>query len=148
MQFPRLLVVRQKFPDRKIADVAGTVRAQLAASSFKARLKPGSRVAIAVGSRGMLRYEGRFEQRRLCYYDYAIADDKPAAEGQLAVRLVATARDVLESVTGRLTAAGIEADVVGTTEDPIDRPSSVPFGRAGARCDPSPGRHSLLLYRK
>jgi len=58
-------------------------------------------------------------------YDYAIADDEPAAEGQLAVRLVATARDVLESVTRRLTAAGIEAAVVGTTEDPIDRPSAV-----------------------
>lgn len=58
-------------------------------------------------------------------YDYAIADDEPAAEGQLAVRLVATARDVLEGVMGRLTAAGIEADVVGTTEDPIDRPSAV-----------------------
>src|SRR6266568_1464270 len=32
MQFPRLLVVRQKFPDRKIADLAAEVRAQLAAS--------------------------------------------------------------------------------------------------------------------
>ena len=53
MQFPRLLVVRQKFPDRKIADVAGTVRAQLAASNFTARLKPGARVAIGVGSRGI-----------------------------------------------------------------------------------------------
>ena len=41
MQFPRLLVVRQKFPDRRIADVPGAVRAQLAASNFKARLKPG-----------------------------------------------------------------------------------------------------------
>jgi len=53
MQFPRLLVVRQKFPDRKIADVAGTVRAQLAASNFTSRLKPGARVAIGVGSRGI-----------------------------------------------------------------------------------------------
>ena len=53
MQFPRLLVVRQKFPDRKIADVAAAVRAQLAASGFAGRLKPGSRVAIGVGSRGI-----------------------------------------------------------------------------------------------
>jgi hypothetical protein len=53
MQFPRLLVVRQKFPDRKIADVPGAVRAQLAASNFTARLKPGARVAIGVGSRGI-----------------------------------------------------------------------------------------------
>src|SRR5450755_2041703 len=53
MQFPRLLVVRQKFPDRKIVDVAAAVRAQLAASGFAARLKPGARVAIGVGSRGI-----------------------------------------------------------------------------------------------
>ena len=53
MQFPRLLVVSQKFPDRKLPDVAAAVRAQLAASGFAARLKPGSRVAIGVGSRGI-----------------------------------------------------------------------------------------------
>jgi hypothetical protein len=53
MHFPRLLVVRQKFPDRKIPDVAAEVRKQLAASGFAARLKPGSRVAIGVGSRGI-----------------------------------------------------------------------------------------------
>ncbi len=53
MQFPRLLVVRQKFPDRRIPDVAAEVHKQLAASGFAARLKPGARVAIGVGSRGI-----------------------------------------------------------------------------------------------
>jgi len=53
MQFPRLLVVRQNFPDRKIPDVAAEVRKQLGASGFAARLKPGARVAIGVGSRGI-----------------------------------------------------------------------------------------------
>src|ERR1017187_9272150 len=53
MQFPRLLVVRQKFPDRKIVDVAARVRAELASSGFAGRLKPGARVAIGVGSRGI-----------------------------------------------------------------------------------------------
>jgi hypothetical protein len=53
MQFPRLLVVRQKFPDRRIADVTAEVRSQLAASNFAARLKPGARIAIGVGSRGI-----------------------------------------------------------------------------------------------
>ncbi len=53
MQFPRLLVIRQKFPDRRIVDVAGAVRAQLTASGFASRLKPGARVAIGVGSRGI-----------------------------------------------------------------------------------------------
>lgn len=53
MQFPRLLLVRQKFPDRRIPDVAAAVRRELTASGFASRLKPGSRVAIGVGSRGI-----------------------------------------------------------------------------------------------
>ena len=53
MPFPRLLLVRQKFPDRRIPDPAAEVRTQLEASSFARRLKPGSRVAIGVGSRGI-----------------------------------------------------------------------------------------------
>jgi hypothetical protein len=53
MPFPRLVLVRQKFPDRHIPDVAAEVQKQLAASGFAARLKPGARVAIGVGSRGI-----------------------------------------------------------------------------------------------
>src|ERR1017187_6777975 len=53
MQFPRLVLVRQKFPDRRIANVAAEVQKQLAGSGFAGRLKPGSRVAIGVGSRGI-----------------------------------------------------------------------------------------------
>ncbi|HWC98905.1 MAG TPA: hypothetical protein VG456_19230 [Candidatus Sulfopaludibacter sp.] len=53
MQFPRLVVARQKFPDRRIADVAAEVHKQLGASNFAGKLKPGARVAIGVGSRGI-----------------------------------------------------------------------------------------------
>src|SRR5580693_1617915 len=53
MPLPRLLVVRQKFPDRRIPDAAAEVRSQLGASNFAARLKPGARIAIGVGSRGI-----------------------------------------------------------------------------------------------
>jgi hypothetical protein len=53
MQFPRMMVVRQKFVDRRIPDVAAEVQKQLAGSGFAARLKPGARVAIGVGSRGI-----------------------------------------------------------------------------------------------
>jgi hypothetical protein len=53
MQVPRLLPVRQKFPDRAIPDIPGEVERQLTASSFGSRVKPGSRVAIGVGSRGI-----------------------------------------------------------------------------------------------
>jgi hypothetical protein len=53
MDFPRLLLVRQNFPDRSLRDVPGAVRQELARSPFGARLKPGARVAIGVGSRGI-----------------------------------------------------------------------------------------------
>lgn len=53
MQFPRLCLVRQEFPDRRIADVPAEVRKQLGASGFASRVKPGGRVAIGVGSRGI-----------------------------------------------------------------------------------------------
>ena len=48
-----MMIVRQNFPDRRIADVGGEVRRQLSSASFASRLKPGSRVAIGVGSRGI-----------------------------------------------------------------------------------------------
>jgi hypothetical protein len=48
-----MMLVRQNYPDRRIPDVAGEVRRQLAASPFASRLKPGARVAIGVGSRGI-----------------------------------------------------------------------------------------------
>ena len=53
MQLPRLLPVRQKFPNRALADVAGEVQRQLSASGFRARVKPGARIALGVGSRGI-----------------------------------------------------------------------------------------------
>ena len=53
MEFSRLLRVQQNFPDRRIHDIPGEVRRQLAGSPFAARVKPGARVAIGVGSRGI-----------------------------------------------------------------------------------------------
>jgi hypothetical protein len=53
MTFPRILLVSQTFADRALKDVAGSALQELAASGFASRLKPGSRVAIGVGSRGI-----------------------------------------------------------------------------------------------
>jgi hypothetical protein len=49
----RLLLVRQNFPDLRLADVAGEARRQLEQGQFAARLRPGASVAIGVGSRGI-----------------------------------------------------------------------------------------------
>jgi len=53
MEFPRLLLVRQNFPDRRIPDIPGEVKRQLGSSALGARLQRGSRLAIGVGSRGI-----------------------------------------------------------------------------------------------
>ena len=48
-----LLIVRQNFPDLRLADVRAEAEHQLERSGFAARLRPGARVAIGVGSRGI-----------------------------------------------------------------------------------------------
>ena len=53
MELPRLLLVRQKFPDRRIADIPAETRRQLASAALASRLKPRARIAIGVGSRGI-----------------------------------------------------------------------------------------------
>ncbi len=53
MTFSRMLLVRQNFPDRRLADIPGTVRNELSAAGFGGRLPHGSAVAIGVGSRGI-----------------------------------------------------------------------------------------------
>ena len=58
-------------------------------------------------------------------FDYAIAEDEPTPDDQIAVRLVATSRDVFDGAMERLATVGIKPAVVGTSEDPIDHPSTV-----------------------
>jgi hypothetical protein len=53
MSFSRLLNVHQKFPDRRVADIPSTINSELASAGFGANLKPGARIAIGVGSRGI-----------------------------------------------------------------------------------------------
>ncbi len=53
MKFPRMLLVRQHFPDRSMRDIPGEIERQMLRTGFAARLAPGARVAIGVGSRGI-----------------------------------------------------------------------------------------------
>mgnify|MGYP001039840619 CR=1 FL=1 len=53
MAFPRMLLVRQRFPDRRILDLEAALNREFEASALAARLRPGSRVAIGCGSRGI-----------------------------------------------------------------------------------------------
>jgi len=54
---PRTLRIRQRFDDDHIADVEAEVASKLASSGQLERIKPGQRVAVAVGSRGIDRID-------------------------------------------------------------------------------------------
>src|ERR1043166_6573743 len=58
MPFPRrplpaMMRVRQKLPQDRIADVRSDVKRKLIDSGISQRIKPGHRVAITAGSRGI-----------------------------------------------------------------------------------------------
>jgi hypothetical protein len=53
MKLSPLYLVRQNFPDRSVSDIPATVRKELTTTQFASKLKPGARVAIGVGSRGI-----------------------------------------------------------------------------------------------
>ena len=48
-----MLLVKQNFPDRRLADIPGTVQNELTSARFGANLPAGATVAIGVGSRGI-----------------------------------------------------------------------------------------------
>lgn len=50
---PRMVPVRQKFQLTKVQDIPETVHSQFLKESVKAKIKPGMKVAVAVGSRGI-----------------------------------------------------------------------------------------------
>jgi hypothetical protein len=54
MDLPPLAPIRQLVTEPSLADVAGEVRRQWRQSSLARRLRPGARVAVAVGSRGIV----------------------------------------------------------------------------------------------
>jgi hypothetical protein len=53
MKLQRLVRIRQNFPDRRLHDVAAAVRASMEAAEWTKAVKPGSRIAVGVGSRGI-----------------------------------------------------------------------------------------------
>jgi hypothetical protein len=53
MNFPRVYRLRQKFDRTAVQDIPGTVKAELKKLSLEKRVKPGQRVAITAGSRGV-----------------------------------------------------------------------------------------------
>ncbi len=53
VELPRMVRVRQKFKAPRVDDVAGVVRAQFDNPDIRGRIKPGMRIAVGCGSRGI-----------------------------------------------------------------------------------------------
>jgi hypothetical protein len=53
MKLQRLVRIRQNFPQRKLRDVAAAVQAEMEAAEWTQAIRPGSRIAVGVGSRGI-----------------------------------------------------------------------------------------------
>lgn len=53
MALSRMVLVHQRFPDRRVRDMPGEIQKELSAAGLASKLKPGSRLAIGVGSRGI-----------------------------------------------------------------------------------------------
>ncbi|MHB8972180.1 MAG: nickel pincer cofactor-dependent isomerase, group 22 [Pirellulaceae bacterium] len=51
--YPRVFRVRQQLPRPRVADVAATVESALEAAQLASRVRPGQRVAVSAGSRGI-----------------------------------------------------------------------------------------------
>ena len=53
MSFPPIARVRQSVPQPRVADVPGTIRRLILESRLRERIKPGGRIALGIGSRGI-----------------------------------------------------------------------------------------------
>src|SRR5450759_1149919 len=53
MDLPPMIPVHQRLVDKHITDVPGEVRRQLAVAGLAQRVKPGSRIGVTAGSRGI-----------------------------------------------------------------------------------------------
>jgi general secretion pathway protein L len=78
-------------------------------------------------------------------FDYVLADDPPPGNDQIAVRLVATSREVFDGAMERLAAAGISPEVVGTSEDALDQPSAINLFRSGRTARQRALRRGIVL---
>jgi hypothetical protein len=53
MRLQKLIPVRQKFPERKLPDVREATLGSMRSATWTAKVEPGSRIAVGVGSRGI-----------------------------------------------------------------------------------------------
>ena len=120
---PRMAAVRQNFDRTKLEDVAGAVRLELNREEVLSKIKPGMRIAITAGSRGVdnvalvIREVAAFlkEQGASPFVVPAMGSHGGAtAEGQKAI---VTEYGVTEEYVGCPVLATMEVKQIGTLDD-------------------------------
>jgi hypothetical protein len=53
VDFSRIYLIKQDFPDRGVKDIPAEVRRQMEQAAFASKVSPGARIAIGAGSRGI-----------------------------------------------------------------------------------------------
>lgn len=117
---PRMVRVRQRFAREQIDDVAAEIQRGMAAVGLAARIRPGSRVAITAGSRGIARIPAILRAVADAVRAAGGAPFITAAMGSHGGATVEGQREILESYG--ITEAAVGAPVlVGSEAVPIGR---------------------------
>ena len=122
----RLIIVRQNFPDLRLADVRAEARHQLGRSGFATRLRSGARVAIGVGSRGIANIADIVQNAVQYWRDHGMAPFVFPAMGSHGAATAEGQADVLahfgitEQAMGCPIVSRPEVVSLGTTDDGIE----------------------------
>ena len=125
MNFPRVYRLRQKFDRTVVQDIPGTVKAELKKLSLEKRLKPGQRVALTGGSRGVANIavilKAAVEHLKSLgakpfIFPAMGSHGGATAEGQTALL---AHYNVTEAFTGAPVLSSMEAVEIGKTEDGV-----------------------------
>ena len=126
MQLHRLVPIRQNFPDRHLPDVAAAVRAEMEAAEWALAVKPGSRIAIGVGSRGITNIDviakavADFWQSRDCRpFIIPVMGSHGAATGPGQADVLAHYK-ITEETMGCPVVSNLDVVPLGTTEDGVE----------------------------
>ena len=126
MSFSRLLNVHQKFPDRRVADIPSTIHHELASAGIGENLKPGARIAIGVGSRGIANVAtivgsvvDYFKSRGFSPFLFPAMGSHGAATAEGQADVLAH-YGIVESTMGCPVLSSLEVEPLGSTPDGIE----------------------------
>jgi hypothetical protein len=126
MSFSRLLNVHQKFPDRRVTDIPSTIEMELTAAGIGEDLKPGARIAIGVGSRGIANVAtivgsvvDYFKSRGFSPFLFPAMGSHGAATAEGQADVLAH-YGIVESTMGCAVLSSLEVEPLGSTPDGIE----------------------------